>query len=96
MTLTTQKPSPPKSRGLHSVLKLRGAPRTWEPTKDSRFVGAREGLRVYVDCNERDTWTYYVLGPADVLLAFNGFSNEASAANHGVGTLTKLADRVLV
>ncbi len=95
--MTTQTTTKTKStRGLHAFLKSRGAPRIFTPPKDARFVGAREGLRVYVKQDRGRSWSYYVIGPADVLLDFNGYSNEAAAERHGVTTLTKLADRILV
>ncbi len=94
--MTTQAQAIKSTKGLHAILETRGAPRTFRPPKSARFVGAREGLRVYVKIDRGGSWSYYVIGPADVLLAFNAFSNEAAAERHGVDTLAKLADRVLV
>lgn len=73
---------------LHQNLQTRGAPSTFPPPKDARFVGALEGLRLYI--RKTTSWTYYVIGPGDVLLAFNGFRNENTAERFGVQKLSKL------
>lgn len=70
---------------LHQNLKTRGAPPIFSPPEDARFVGALEGLRLFVRDN-----TYYVIGPADVLFAFNSFRNENAAERFGLQKLSKL------
>lgn len=81
---------------LHASLATRGAPTTYSPPGDARFVGVCEGLRLYLHLSQRGTWTYYVLGPGNVLLDFNGFGTEHAAERHGAGSLSRLADAVAV
>jgi hypothetical protein len=69
-------------------LKLRGAPPIFPPPEGARFIGACEGLRLYV--RKAVSWTYYIIGPGDVLLAFNGFAYEEVAERRGVQKLAKL------
>lgn len=83
------------SPGLREQLAIRGAPERWPPPPEVEPCEEQEGLRLYVvrehgcDCHP---WQFLIVGPGNVLLAFNNFTTEQGAAFWGRLMLDSLAE----